>query len=413
VRLRDPKAFTHGLFRFPGRFHPPLVAYLLRMHPGAKVTGDLMVGSGTSAVESVVSGRDGIFSDIDPLSCLLTRAKTGPLEPEWVTETFESIIRKADPLWPRGASREDAELEISDMENSSGFRAPPDVFKWFQPYVAANLAKLLRVSADMARTFREKDSILAVFAAAVRRVSRADPNTASGLEVTRIRRLALRHGLRFDIAGELRKKAKLLADGYRQMNALPVLGKARVVEHDAKDWFSICRRNNQFPQIVITSPCYFSAIEYWRRHKLEYSWLGLVNPSNLKSVKGKFLGMGSWEPDIEIMSEYAAQIHADLKELGKDRLAEGLARYFEDSACWISEVGRVIEKTNGTAYVVAGSNTTHGLFVDTPRALSEIATMAGLSVKTLMSYGLKNRYMQYTTNSRRISSETVLKITPA
>lgn len=401
-----------GYSGFPVDSTPPLVAYLLRKHPEAEVTGDLMVGSGTCAVESVVSGRDGIFSDIDPLSCLLTRAKTHPVDPKWLTETIERIINAACPLWPRGTSTSAAEREIANMEGSTDFKAPPDIFKWFQPYVAANLGRCLRISADVTRTAQEKDSMLAVFAAAIRRVSRADPNTASGLEVTKVRSLDLKNGLRFDLAGELRRKTSLLSNGYQQMLALPSLGNAKVIEYDAKDWFSLCKSRNMLPQIVITSPCYFSAIEYWRRHKLEYCWLGLVEPADLKLVKGKFLGMGSWDPDLDFMSEYVGELHSDLKEQGKDRIADAVARYFEDSACWIAEVGRVISSSNGVAYVVAGSNTTHGLHIDTPKALAEIAAREGLNSRVVMTYQIANSYMQYKTSTQRIKSETVLRLNP-
>jgi hypothetical protein len=411
--FRDPKAYTHGLFRFPGRFHPPLVTYLLSKHPEAETAGDPMAGSGTCAVESVVSGRDGIFSDIDPLSCLLTRAKTNPLEPKWLTETMEKVITKSLPFWIRGTTKAEAKREIDDMEGSTSFRAPPNVFKWFQPYVAANLARSLRNWAGTSKSQQESDAILAVFAATIRRVSRADPNTASGLEVTKVRRLALKNGLRFDLAGELRRKTSLLSNGYRQMLSLPSLGRAKVIEHDAKDWFSLCKSKNIMPQIVISSPCYLSAIEYWRRHKLEYSWLGLVEPSNLMAVKGKFLGMGSWDPDLDYTTEYVGELRTSFNEIGRNRTADAVARYFEDSACWIQEVGQVIRSSNGVAYVVAGSNTTHGIQIDTPKALAEIAVREGLQSKVVMTYQIANSYMQYKTNTQRIKSETVLRLNPA
>ena len=411
--LRDSKTFTHALFRFPGRFHPPLVAYLIRRHPEAKVIGDPMVGSGTSAVETVISGRDGIFTDIDPLSCLLTRAKTTPFNPDWVGDALSFILRRAQPLAKRGTTKAVANRAIADMEGSTQFRAPPDVFKWFQPYVAANLAKTLRISAELKTSQSQSDAILSIFAGAIRRLSRADPATASGLEVTKIRRRALKEGLRFDIESELLRKAQILSSGYKQMLALPMLGKAVVVEHDAKDWSALCVKSKTLPDLVITSPCYFSAIEYWRRHRLEYCWLGLVEPAALKSVKQGFLGMGTQAVDFGELPEYVARLYTDLSnKVGKSR-ATKLARYFQDSLGWVREVGRLITKTHGTAYVVVGSNTSHGLHVDTPRALREIAAREGLKASTLMTYRIHNAYMQYKTDTQRIGSETVLCIVPS
>jgi len=80
---RKSTDLTHSLFRFPGKFHPPLVTHLLELHPDVKIIGDPMVGSGTVAVEVAAHNKPGLFSDIDPLACLLTRAKARPVDPCW------------------------------------------------------------------------------------------------------------------------------------------------------------------------------------------------------------------------------------------------------------------------------------------------------------------------------------------
>lgn len=370
-----------------------------------------MSGSGTAAVETVVSGRDGTFSDIDPLSCLLSRAKSNPVEPAFVINEVEEILREASPLYLRGTDESVAKREISTLEDSTAFSAPPNVFKWFQPYIAANLAKVLKFTQGHSLKGPERDAMLGVIAGTIRRVSRADPHTASGLEVTYRRRLQLSRGYRFNIEKELRWKARILASGYKAMMALPGLGKASVFEHDARDWYSLCKGIGTFPSIVITSPCYISAIEYWRRHKLEYCWLGLVKPGELQSVKPKFLGMGPEEPSLEGLPPYINYLHSSLKSRGRKKEAANLARYFEDSVGWISEVGKVIGRSNGVAYVVVGSNTTSGLVVDTPRALKAIATSAGLEAMVFKKYRIQDSYMQYKTKTARIESETILRLT--
>jgi len=93
--------------------------------------------------------------------------------------------------------------------------------------------------------------------------------------------------------------------------------------------------------------------------------------------------------------------------------AKSLARYFNDSALWLGQVSRVLKKSNGTAYVVVGSNTTHGLSLDIPRGLFEISSLVGLKASTVKTYQIKNSYMQYTTNGERIRVETVQKMVPA
>jgi hypothetical protein len=407
----SPRSLTHGLFRFPGRFHPPLVAYLLGLHPQATIIGDPMVGSGTVSVQAVAYGKSGIFSDVDPLSCLLTRAKSRPVSPNWLTKTIEAVVERARPLATPGTTRTQARKHLADLEGSTPFRAPPNVFHWFRPYVVVNLSNALGQVAEVDCSSRRKDALLAVFAGVLRRLSRADPNTSSGLEVTKIRLQEMRSGLAFDLASELHRKASLLAHGYRQISKTSGMVKVDVVQHDAKDWSSLCRKIGKWPDLVITSPCYISAIEYWRRHKLEYSWLGLVPPERLGNVKRSFLGMGEEEPDLDSLPRYVKTLHSKLCKAGRRRDARVMARYFCDSSKWLNEVATVIAKTSGTAYVVAGSNSNHGLIIDTPSVLQQLAALNGLSAATFMRYRIANSYMQYPTNAERIKTETVLRLT--
>ena len=408
--LRDPRELTHGLFRFPGRFHPPLVTYLIQKHPESRIIGDPMTGCGTAAIETVFAGKAGLFSDIDPLACLLTRAKARPVDPDWLVNAISSIIEQSKPFAKPGVKRAKALKYIWDLEGSTSFRAPPHVFHWFKPYVAVNICKVLQSTARLEVSGRRKDSLLATFASVVRKLSRADPQTSSGLEVTRVRREALASGLKFDVAKELTKKGALLARGYRELRERP-LGKVKVVNADARKWSEVCSRLNIWPDLVVTSPCYMSAIEYWRRHKLEYFWLGLVNEESLlHKLQHKFLGMGLDDPELDSLTRYARRMYLHLKRSGYEREATRLARYFNDTAAWIREIATVIDRSKGTAYVVVGSNSHRGHHIDTPSAIQEIAESEGLSSQVYMRYLITNYHMQYPTKGPRITNETVLTL---
>lgn len=409
--FRRSRGLTHTLFRFPGKFHPALVTHLVALHPKADLISDPMSGSGTVAVEAAAVGKRGLFSDIDPLSCLITRAKSHPVSPDWLDRTVEEIRSNAGRFAKRGASEEEAKEWIMALEASTSFRAPPNIFHWFQNYVTINLCKILIAVHDLSLSGEESDAILAVFASVIRRVSRADPNTTSGLEVTKPRSLELSRGLRFDVVGEFVDRARLLSKGYRKMLALPKLGETMVVERDVKDWGKLCSELNEWPDLIVTSPCYLSAIEYWRRHKLEYCLLGLVPPDELPDMRRKFLGMGIGEPDIDSLPPFVRELHSQLSDMGRKSEAKVLGRYFVDSATWLKEVASVIGRSDGVAYVVVGSNTTHGLSLDTPKALLNIAKDVGLSASVFKRYGIKNSYMQYSTRTERIGTESVLKLT--
>jgi DNA methylase len=93
---------THNIYRYPARFSPEFVRAALDSFsdPGDLIL-DPFMGGGTSAVEALVSGRRFLGFDINPLSVLLTRAKTTPLSQRdrvalraWVERSFDSSSRR-------------------------------------------------------------------------------------------------------------------------------------------------------------------------------------------------------------------------------------------------------------------------------------------------------------------------------
>jgi DNA methylase len=71
--------YTHYLFGYPAKFHPPVARALLERHtePGDCVI-DCFCGSGTLLVEAAISGRSAIGSDVDPVAAFVSRVKVKP-----------------------------------------------------------------------------------------------------------------------------------------------------------------------------------------------------------------------------------------------------------------------------------------------------------------------------------------------
>jgi hypothetical protein len=212
------------------------------------------------------------------------------------------------------------------------------------------------------------------------------------------------------VAAEFRKRATLMAKGYRELRRSPNLGQVTVVEGDARHWSDMCTKAGMWPDLVITSPCYLSAIEYWRRHKLEYCWLGLIDPKDLSELRHRFLGMGREGPDSEALPSRVHHLYSRLNRIGHQGEANALARYFNDSSSWLREISKVLEKSGGTAYVVAGCSSSRGQGVDTPLVLEEIARKTGMSASVFLRYRIVNYHMQYPLKGKRIQTETVLRL---
>src|SRR5690606_25251117 len=82
IRSDDGDRHIHSLGRYPSKFVPAVPKWAISEFCTREgIVLDPFVGSGTAAVEAVLSGRNVIASDFSPYACLLTNAKTSNLSP--------------------------------------------------------------------------------------------------------------------------------------------------------------------------------------------------------------------------------------------------------------------------------------------------------------------------------------------
>ncbi len=126
---------THGLHPFPAKFPPPLARWAIEhfTEPGEWLL-DPFVGSGTALVEARLLGRNALAAEIDPLSRLLARVKSTPLDPALVDAAKERI----DHIWD-GYTRATPQRKLSFIGDLPDF---PNRDYWFHKQVQHDLAAL-------------------------------------------------------------------------------------------------------------------------------------------------------------------------------------------------------------------------------------------------------------------------------
>lgn len=422
--LPTHKEYTHRAHRFPGKFHPPLIKKILSDHSDHTAIADPMCGSGTVGVEGLVAERDVLCVDLDPLSCLITRAKTNPINGDVLLELGESILDNINELPQEGdVGEEAARREININVEGTPFGVPQNLFHWFEPYVAVGYSRLLKEIDHIlgsSTDSKSEDAILTVLAAMIRRISRADPQPVSGLEVTKVRRKQLREGIDFNVERTFNETLNRLADGYSQLLEAGLLGRVEVEEADAKRFSGVIEQNEFEPTMIITSPPYCNAIEYTRRHRLEYEWLGLFDGPDVEDPRENRIEtsrefFGSRTPRQEELRELPDVPHKEVKELtakienkGKERKANLLRKYFLDAHVWLSEIESTLPQS-GVLCLIVGPSTSYGLTVDTPKYLCDIAEKAGLESRYRKDYKLINNKMQYPIQEDTTEVESFIK----
>lgn len=397
---------THHLFRFPAKFHPPVVKALLDRYTAVgDVIYDPFVGSGTLLVESALRDRRSVGVDVDPVAVLVSRAKTRPYLPERVERSFAALTGRLEPH-DRGAEVY-AQMMHDDISRDEMDRivasedllvpAIPRLEHWFRRYVIVDLA---RIHGEIVRLRTDTNTRLLLwllFASIVRNASNADPVPVSGLEVTA-------HMLRRDDKGRvvdpfalmrraLRRGEAGASSWARELRDRPV---PRALQADATTRIrGVPRRVDA----VITSPPYHNAVDYYRRHQLEMYWLGLTCSHEARlSLLPHYIG----RPRIPMRHPVLAS-GAALTGLAQDwarQIAirdEQRARDFRHYMLSMGAVmRRLAERTDkGTPVVfVIGQSSWNGGQIPTVALFHELATPY-FEVNETLWYPVINRYMSY------------------
>jgi DNA modification methylase len=428
--LPEGREYTHRAHRFPGKFHPPLVKHVLQEYgEDHDIIADPMCGSGTLGVEAAVQGRDGICTDLDPLSCLMTQAKTTPVPANNLKEVGEAIIDGVSEFPEENeVSEEYAREEVSANLDGTPFCVPINLLHWFEPYVAVGYSRLLLSAYEILPSVSDdmENSLKTGLAATVRQISRADPQPVSGLEVTSVRQEKLDKGIDFNVESSFRQALNRLADGYDEIDEhVDDLGEVSVHRENAKEFAEVCKNAGIEPSMVVTSPPYCNAIEYTRRHRLEYEWLGLFNEPEVddpteerRETSREFIG--STTPKQETLRNLPEVPHSDIQrvtaeiENENERKANLLRKYFLDAYDWVEQIYKVLPE-GGLFCLIVGPSTSYGNTIDTPRYLTDIATDSEATDFSFEKVGerpykLMNNKMQYPTDGATTDMEKLIRL---
>ncbi|PIN89622.1 hypothetical protein COU60_03360 [Candidatus Pacearchaeota archaeon CG10_big_fil_rev_8_21_14_0_10_34_76] len=90
---KDTPYASHGYHRYPAKFIPQLARRCILENSNE---GDLVIdtfcGCGTTIVESLIYGRKGIGTDINPVAVLISKTKITPIEPDKLNKAKEKLF---------------------------------------------------------------------------------------------------------------------------------------------------------------------------------------------------------------------------------------------------------------------------------------------------------------------------------
>jgi len=423
-RRRALRYGSHGIHEYRGKFFPQLVRSLLNIsgtRPGSMVL-DPMCGSGTTLVEASLVGCTSYGLDMNPLSVLMSQAKTEILAAVPTTVISEFKRLEVDVL---AAAKKSAHCGKPAWYSSLPVRDQEYLALWFAPEVLAQLDPIMeRIQETPSSPCRKL--FLVALSNILRGVSwqkeddlrvRKQNKSVENVDVTRL------------FLGELESSLKSVLSFLFELNGRTV-GTSHVLSGDARCAEESLPNHIGQVDVVITSPPYATALPYLDTDRLSLCYLNLLSRPKHRARDYHMIG------NREITERYRQtyleefrreqsslptgivnvidQIHG-LNEGGevgfrRRNLSALLAKYFLDMR-YVLESLHALVRAGGDAYVVVGNNHTiaggERVEIETDTLLAELGQSVGFELTDRVSMDMLVSRDIFKKNAS--SAETILR----
>lgn len=238
---------THGIHAYPAKFIPQIPRALIAgLYPqdGTAVL-DPFCGSGTTLVEAAAVGAPAIGIDLSPLACLISQVKVTPLR----------------------AGLGDAASAVATHARRASVSPPPipALDHWFKPEIQRALAALV-AAINIEPDTNRRDALRVALSSIIVRVSNQDSDTRYAAVAKDVTGTEVYD--RFVTAAWSVERAVKTTWG----TSVP----RPVVDVLHRDILAVTPEEIRRPvSLVVTSPPYPNAYEYWLYHKYRMFWLGM------------------------------------------------------------------------------------------------------------------------------------------
>jgi site-specific DNA-methyltransferase (cytosine-N4-specific) len=254
---------TNTIHPYPAKFIPQIPHHFIQhFSVGGDTIYDPFMGSGTTAVEANIIGRNAIGNDINELAVLISRVKTTPISTKKLTLLNELLWRihvKIDSMYSMKENR----IVIPDIINLD---------RWFEHFVINELVIIKEEIMNLGDN-NLIDFCLVALSGIIINVSRQDSDT----RYVRVAKTINFFDTYTKFSNQLNKLRKIMDAS----NDLIKNGKSILKVADT-------RTENIFKEdsadLAVTSPPYPNAYDYHLYHKYRLFWLGM-NPYNLRKLE--------------------------------------------------------------------------------------------------------------------------------
>ncbi len=395
---------SHNFHPFPAKFPPQLPRHFIetRTKPG-EIVLDPMSGSGTTILEAILTERNAIGTDIDPLAILIGEVKTTAIDPIKALESSKVIINNTKKKIYHSTSKLKTQLEEKWDKKTKKF-----IDYWFDPETQLELISLL-VEIEEIDDINLRNFFKLAFSAIII-TKTGGVSLALDLAHTRPHRAKLI----YKKSGEVLEGKEYLEKPIKNISYATKRLRSPIQEFEKKVETNLggILKRGKFPNahiffgnaenlpledesidLIVTSPPYASnAIDYMRAHKFSLVWFG-YQVSYLSKKRSTYIG-GELVKDVvyEDLPELTSNVVSEIFKLN-NRKGLVLRKYYSEMSRVLNEMYRLL-KPGKSAVLVVGSSILEGVSTQTQHCLADIGKSVGFTHPDIMVRSLdRNRRM--------------------
>ena len=382
----DTKSHTHVLHSYPAMFIPHVARRLLLTYTKKGDTVcDIFCGSGTTLVESRLTGRHSYGIDLNPLAVFLAKVKTTPLNPEKLKTECVKVLERFKRL-----KRKD--VSLPDFKN---------IDFWFRKEIIIELAKLKKAIMGI-KNKDIRDFFMATFSEIVRKSSNAKNGE---FKLVRMKGEKLEN-FNPDILALFTQKVHANIEGMTSFyENFDKKSHAQVI-------FGNSSKNNGIERnsidCILTSPPYGDSrttVAYGQFSRLSAQWIDLFQePNKASSVDNDLLGGRTVEElKHNLFSKYLAESLGKILKKDEKRGKEVLSFYLGLNDC-LNQSYRML-KSGGYFCIVIGNRLVKQVRIPTDFIIAELAQEIGFTCEDIFVRNIPGKRMPSKNSPTNITGE--------
>lgn len=353
---------THSYHKYPAKFIPQLAQALIEEYTTeGHFIWDGFCGSGTLNLEALRNGRGSIGTDINPISILISRVKTTPLEPESLRRYNEELV---DKVYNHKIKSERYYISHDVLNGNL------NVLKnWFSKESLLQLSQLLlEIKSQKNRQFRQFS--LCAFSGILKRSSYwLNSSVKSQIDPEKNPEEPLVYFKR-----QIKQMEKANKELYEELGTSQT--KVNIFKHNAKH-----RLPKRIPKFdcIITSPPYVVSYDYSDIFRLSTYFLHYQ--PDYGNFKRSFIGT----PLVKNSKKHfnsSAPDQSIIKNISDTRIRKTLAEYYKDMSVFFKNAQHHIKK-GGRLIMVVGDTELRGVSIPNVYLLYKIASNLNWSLENL------------------------------